>query len=301
MSFTAHDLRYRLEETYPVLYRYLQRNAQHFLGEALKYDAFEVDLVVGHVVEQLVRLGLLGRGDDTPLTVLDRLSPPQFYAFLSRSVRNKAIDRLRKRRLQVSTFTELEPPEGAEMEGGPLNEEVKSLWGDPPFATPEDTALALASREELRDLLKQCLRALQTAPHQLQAVIQEIEEAGADELLHDVIEELRVSPPDQPIPHLSQHKDHAYRRLRRCLQKRSANLRVLIALRLTEYGVETTTHEFSVNIQTLAQPDLSEDEVYAGLKGLVGEGLLDWYGDETVHFTSAQMKLLARFYRDANE
>jgi len=56
-----------------------------------------------------------------------------------------------------------------------------------------------------------------------------------------------------------------------------------------------------VNIQTLAQPDLSEGEVCAGLEGLVGEGLLDWHGGETVHFTSVQLKLLARFYRDANE
>ena len=55
-----------------------------------------------------MRLGLLGGGDYTPKTALDLLTDAQFYAFLSRSVRNKAIDRLRKRRLQVSTATELE-------------------------------------------------------------------------------------------------------------------------------------------------------------------------------------------------
>ena len=53
MPFTARDLRYHAEQSYPMLYAYLHRNAQRFLGN-LKYDAFEVDTVVGHVVEQLV-------------------------------------------------------------------------------------------------------------------------------------------------------------------------------------------------------------------------------------------------------
>ncbi|GER88310.1 hypothetical protein KDW_24720 [Dictyobacter vulcani] len=65
MPFTANDLRYRAEQSYPLLYAYLHRNAQRYLG-ALKYDAFEVDTVIGHVVEQLVRLGILGGEDRTP-------------------------------------------------------------------------------------------------------------------------------------------------------------------------------------------------------------------------------------------
>src|SRR2546421_9036687 len=120
MPFTAHDLRHHPEQSYPLLYAYLHRNAQRFLG-SLKYDAFEVDTVIGHVVEQLVRLGLLGGGDHTPLTALDSLTDAQFYAFLGRSVRNKAIDRLRKRRLLVSTSAELEVPDN-ESENNPLND-----------------------------------------------------------------------------------------------------------------------------------------------------------------------------------
>src|SRR5579875_776520 len=119
MPFTAHDLRYHAEESYPLLYAYLHRNAQRFLG-TLKYDAFEVDTVIGHVVEQLVRLGLFGGGDKTPLTALDHLTDAQFYTFLSRSIRNKAIDRLRKRRLQVSTAAELSVPEDGNGDDDPL-------------------------------------------------------------------------------------------------------------------------------------------------------------------------------------
>lgn len=81
MPFTANDLRYHAEQNYPLLYAYLHRHAQRYLG-ALKYDAFEVDVVVGHVVEQLVRLGLLGATNTTPLCALDRLNDAQFYAFL---------------------------------------------------------------------------------------------------------------------------------------------------------------------------------------------------------------------------
>ena len=108
MPFTAHDLRYKAEQTYPALYAHLSRHAQRFLG-SLRYDSNELDLVVGHVVEQLVRLGLLGGEDKTPLTALDRLTTAQFYAFLNRSIRNKAIDRLRKHRIQPMTMAELEP------------------------------------------------------------------------------------------------------------------------------------------------------------------------------------------------
>src|SRR5947199_2917487 len=106
MPFTAHDLRYKAEETYPALYAHLSRHAQSYL-RSLRFDAFELDIVVGHVVEQLVRMGLLGGEDRTPLTALDKLPDAQFYAFLNRSIRNKAIDRLRKRHLPVSFVTEL--------------------------------------------------------------------------------------------------------------------------------------------------------------------------------------------------
>src|SRR6266487_4362295 len=95
MPFTAHDLRYHADQTYPALYAHLSRHAQRSL-DVLKYDPIELDMVIGHVVEQLLRIGLLGGEDRTPLTVLDGLSNAQFYAFLNRSVRNKAIDRLRK-------------------------------------------------------------------------------------------------------------------------------------------------------------------------------------------------------------
>ena len=148
MPFTARDLRYNAEQSYPLLYAYLHRNAQRYLG-ALKYDAFEVDTVIGHVVEQLVRLGLLGGDDRTSLTALDRLTDAQFYTFLSRSVRNKSIDRLRKRRLQVSTAAELESMESDEGEDHPLEDAVESVWGTTPFSTPEEISLHLVSQRNL--------------------------------------------------------------------------------------------------------------------------------------------------------
>src|SRR5437588_9605039 len=86
MPFTAHDLRYKAEETYPALYAHLSRHAQRFL-QSLRFDPVELDIVVDHVVEQLVRMGLLGGANRTPLTPLDHLSAPQFYAFLNRSIR----------------------------------------------------------------------------------------------------------------------------------------------------------------------------------------------------------------------
>ncbi|TMB82044.1 MAG: hypothetical protein E6J44_10385, partial [Chloroflexi bacterium] len=245
MPFTAHDLRYKAEETYPALYAHLTRHAQRFL-QSLKYDAVELDLVVGHVVEHLVRLGLLGGGDKTPLTALDRLSDAQFYAFLNHCIRNKAIDRLRKRRLQVSSTAELEALEGAEGEDDALTESVESLWG-PPFATPEEVTLTLASRQELRNLLVHCIKELSAAPRQLQAVILELEEFDAVDLLQDVIEELKKteasSAIETPLPHASQHKDHAHKKLRHCLQESSTNLVVVIALRLTKYGVRSTSSD----------------------------------------------------------
>src|SRR5207245_9270889 len=141
---------------------YLYQRAQRFLGP-LKYDAFEVDLVIGHVIEYLVRLDLLGGGDHAPETALDRLSNAQFYAFLNRSVRNKAIDRLRKRRPPMYTLTERETTGAIEDEMDPLKEASESFWGPAPFATPEEAALEAASRDELRSLLKHCIKALSSA------------------------------------------------------------------------------------------------------------------------------------------
>jgi hypothetical protein len=299
MPFTASDLRHHPEESYPLLYAYLHRNAQRFLG-ALKYDAFEVDTVIGHVVEQLVRLGLFAGGDKQQLTALDRLSDAQFYAFLSRSVRNKAIDRLRKRRLQMSSAAELENADGSN-DDDPLDDAVESIWETTPFKTPEEITLQLASQLELRNLLKHCILVLSAAPYQLEAVIRELQEIGADDLLQAMIEELHISLPSSPSqnPHLSQHKDHAHKKLRYCLQQHSTNLTVTIALRLTQYKTQSTgTNDHIIELQTLAQNDLSVDEVRSGLKELVAEGLLNWHGEDHVCLTSQQLKRLSRFYRE---
>ena len=297
MPFTAHDLRYHIEQSFPVLYAYLQQRARRYLGP-LKFDAFEMDLVVEHVIEQLVRLGILGSGDHVPENALDRLSPAQFYAFLNHSIRNKSIDRLRKHRLPVSTFAELEAPADAESEDDPLNDVVEPIWGVP-FATPEEAALEAASREELRTLLKHCIEALRAAPHQLQAVLQELEDLGASELLADIRKVLAQSNPleSDPLEHASQHKDHAHKKLRYCLQKGSTNLAVMVALRLTQYGEHlTSSKEVVVDLHTLTQDDLSEREVKTGLKQLAAEDLLDWHGEEVVRLTAAQKKHLERFY-----
>lgn len=303
MPFTARDLRYKPEQSYPLLYAYLHRNAQRYLG-AFRYDAFEVDTVIGHVVEQLVRLGLFGGGDKTPLGALDRLTDAQFYAFLNRSVKNKAIDRLRKRRLQVSTSSELETVGDVEDED-PLDDAVEPAWGAIPFSTPEAITIHLASQQELRAMLKHCIMVLSAAPHQLEAVIQELREYGADELLGTVIEELHLSlavasdESKKPAPHMSQHKDHAHKKLRRCLQQQSTNLTVAVALRLTDYKQHSTaTNKDTITIQDLAQDSLSVDDVRTGLNELVAEGLLDWHGEDSIHLTSAQVKRLARFYRE---
>ncbi|MBV9711507.1 MAG: hypothetical protein JO011_11440 [Ktedonobacteraceae bacterium] len=296
MPFTAHDLRYHAEQSYPLLYAYLHRHAQRFLG-ALKYDAFEVDTVVGHVVEQLVRLGLFGGGDKMPLTALDRLTDAQFYAFLSRSVRNKAIDRLRKRRLQVSTLAELEVSENEDSEADPLNDAVATVWGPAPFATPEEITFAIVSHQELLALLRHCILALNTAPHQLQAVIQELEAVGADELLGQVTQELKQALSSLSAPqHMSQHKDHAHKKLRHCLQQKSTNLAVRVALRLTEY-TDLVKKKDTVQIQTLVGIDLSESDVRMGLQALTAEGLLSWRGEDDVRLTLDQAKRLARYYK----
>src|SRR5437588_10584897 len=153
MPFTARDLRYKPDETYSSLYAHISRHAQRFL-QSLKFDALELDIVVDHVVEQLIRMGLLGGGDRTPLTALDHLSNAQFYAFLNRSIRNKAIDRLRKKRLPISSLSSMEMAEEAEGENDLLNEATEAVGGGVPFPTPEETALALASQQELRNVLK---------------------------------------------------------------------------------------------------------------------------------------------------
>jgi hypothetical protein len=301
MAFTAYDLRYRAEQSYPLFYAYLHRNAQRFLG-ALKYDAFEVDTVIGHVVEQLVRLGLLGGGDYTPKTALDSLTDAQFYAFLSRSVRNKAIDRLRKRRLQVSTATELEGFDEDENDNNPLDEAVESVWGETPFSTPEALTVHLVSQKDLRNILKHCILVLSTAPNQLQAVIQELQEMGADDLLRTVVDELHVALPSELNPHISQHKDHAHKKLRSCLQQRSSNLTVQVAVRLTIHTERISDKTlYATDVQALAQGDLSLDDVRKGLQGLVHENMLDWHGEDTVYVTSAQLKRLTRFYKDDEE
>lgn len=305
MPFTAHDLRYQPEESYPLLYAYLHRNAQRYLA-TLKYDAFEVDTVIGHVVEQLVRLGLLGGKEYTPPTALDRLTDAQFYAFLCHSVRNKAIDRLRKRRLQMST---LETQEDVEGDHDPLNDAVESLWGVIPFATPEEITLQLASQGNLRNVLKHCILQLRAAPHQLEAVIQELQEFGVDDLVDSIMDELHLSLPSEPKPHMSQHKDHAHKKLRACLQQQSSNLAVMVALRLTKYmqlssvrlssaKLSNGADDYVVDIQALTQQDLSIDDVHKGLHVLVSEGLLTWHGEEVVHLSTDQIKRLSRFYKE---
>ena len=304
MPFTAHDLRHRADETYPALYAHLSRQAQRYLG-LLKFDAFELDLVVGHVIEQLVRMGLLGGGDKTPLTALDRLTNAQLYAFLNRSIRNKAIDRLRKRRLQISTAAELESPDAADGEDDPLNDATETIWGPTPFATPEEVALELASQQELRNLLVHCLKELETAPRQLQAVIQELEAFDATDLLHNVIEELKDTisnlPDESSIAHISQHRDHAHKKIRHCLQQQSTNLTVMIALRLTEYATHSeaeSSGECTVSIQSLMRDDLSIEDVQTGLNQLVAENVLNWHESPIVHITASQMKRLLRFYKE---
>lgn len=298
MPLTAHDLRYHAEQSFPLLYGYLHRHAQRYLG-ALKYDATEVDAVVGHVLEQLVRLGLLGCADKTPLNALDHLTDAQFYAFLNRSVKNKAIDKLRKRRLQVSTTAELENLDTDEGDNNPLNDAVESIWGVKPFGTPEEIAMFVVSQHDTRTMIKHCIMALKNAPHQLEAMLQELRDIGAIELLQELEAEIADMHLDTAqVAHLSQQKDHAHKKLRHCLQQQSTNLTVAIALRLTEYGTQTATpSEYAVTLQTLAQQDLTIEDVRRALKQLVAEGLLDWHDEETVLCSKEQMKHLTRFYQ----
>ncbi len=298
MPFSAHDLRYHLEQHYASLYVYLQQRAQRFLGP-LAFDAIEVDQVVGHVIEQLAHLHILGGGDQAPETALDRLTNAQFYAFLNRCAKNKAIDRLRRHRAPTSTLAALERSGSQEDEMQPMESVVETLWGSIPFGTPEETALEAASQEALRQLLQHCIKALSAAPHQLAAVLQELEEMDARELAGAIRQQCGLPPSDAPLAHASQHKDHAHKKLRHCLQQNSTNLAVLLALRLSEYETYSAGADvILVDIKTLAQDTLTIREVQAGLKHLTAEGLLDWHGDEVIRLLPAQCKRLARFYEE---
>lgn len=298
MPFSADDLRYHLEKSYPALCTYLQHRAQRYLGQ-LAFDAFEVDQVIGHVIEYLTRIQLLGGGQHAPRTALDELSDAQFYTFLNRMVQNKAIDRLRRRRLPMSTTGELEEQGNPDDENDPLNAVVEPFWGDIPFANPEEAALVAVSQEELRVILKKCIESLSAAPRQLQAVIQELEELGASELIKEVRADLPLDLESTPVAHLSQHKDHAHKKLRLCLQKNSTNLAVMVAIRLTEYGAQSSrTETISVPLRTLTQEDLSLREVQTGLQHLAHAGLLEWHGEEVISLTAAQLKQLTRFYEE---
>jgi DNA-directed RNA polymerase specialized sigma24 family protein len=298
MSFTVHDLRYHLPEHYASLCAYLNYRAKRALG-ALGTDNFELDQVVSHVIEQLARMGILGMGDATALTALDSFTDAQFYAFLNRSVRNKAIDRLRKHHAPTNTFAELERTRGEEDEASMLDAQVESLWGTVPYSTPEEAALEAASQESLRRLLKECIKGLTAAPRQLQALVHELDDLGASELVEEIRREYGVLLADTPLEHASQHKDHAHKKLRHCLQKSSTNLAVLVALRLSEYEAPFYTGAmYSVEVKALAQEKLTEQEVRMGLHHLAAEGLLVWQGEETVEFSLEQRKRLARFYEE---
>lgn len=299
MPLTAHDLRYNLSDCFPKLYAYLHSRAKLALG-TFAYDADEVELVIEHVIEQLTKLGLLGGGDHTPETALDRLNNAQFHAFLNRSVTNKAIDRLRKRRLPTSSLSAFEDAGNIEEENDPLNTISDSIWGSPPFPTPETAALQAASQKDLRMLIKRCIESLSTAPRQLLTVIQELEELGIEELAQDLKVEFASQLAHVELSHLSQHKDHAHKKLRHCLQHNSTNLAVLVALRLTEYRQNSTGtgNEMLVDIKTLVYERMSEDEVLKGLSHLARVGLLDWHGEEIVRITTVQLKHLARFYEE---
>lgn len=296
MPFTAYDLRYNLQDTFPKLCAYLQQRAKRWL-DSFAYDSDEVDIVVEHVIEQLTRLGLLGGGNHAPESALDRLNNAQFYAFLNQSVKNKAIDRLRRHRLPTNSLSAFEDPSNIEEENDPLNTVADSIWGSPPFPTPETAALQAASQEELRILIKYCIEELSSAPRQLLAVIQELDEMGIGDLVQELKEKFHTQLADLELSHLSQHKDHAHKKLRHCLQHNSTNLAVLVALRLTEYGhYSTGIDEISVDFRTLVNERFSKEEMMKGLNHLARVGLLDWHGEEIVRISPVQLRHLARFY-----
>ena len=298
MPFSAHDLRYHLDQSYASLNVYLQQHARRYLG-TLAFDSVEVDQVVGHVIEYLTHLHILGGGDSAPETALDHLTNAQFYAFLNRCVKNKAIDRLRKHRAPTSTLAELERPGGEDDEAPPMESVVETLWGAIPFATPEETALEAASRQDLRQLLKHCIEALSAAPRQLEAVLQELEELDAGDMAQEIRQFCSLPANNAPLAHASQHRDHAHKKLRHCLQQNSSNLAVAVALRLSEYETTSTgANVILVDIRTLARDNLSMKDVQMGLKHLTTEGLLDWRGEDTLRLLPSQCKRLARFYEE---
>lgn len=298
MPFSAHDLRYHLDQHYASLIFYLQQRAQRYLG-TLAFDVVEVDQVVGHVIEQLTHLHILGGGDSAPETALDHLTNAQFYAFLNRCVKNKAIDRLRRHRAPTSTLAELERPGAEDDDAQPMEGVVETLWGTVPFATPEETALEAASQQMLRQLLKHCIEALSAAPRQLEAVLQELEELDVGDMVREIRQQCGLPASDSPLAHASQHRDHAHKKLRHCLQQNSGNLAVVVALRLSEYETTSTgTDVILVDIRTLARDNLSMKDVQTGLKHLTTEGLLDWRGEDTLHLLPSQCKRLARFYEE---
>lgn len=298
MPFSADDLRHRPEQSYGMLYAYLSHQAKKYL-HSLQYDAFEVDMVVGHVVEQLVRTGALGDQGRPSSTAFERMSSAQFYSFLNHMIRNKAIDRLRAHHMNVATFSELESPDSTEVDDNPLNETVASLWGRPPFATPEAETLLLASQQELRAVLIHCIQQLAVAPHQLEAILEEIQEAGCDEVLHVFFDGVKPTSSDASLAHASQNKDHAHKKLRLCLQQQNSNLAVRVALRLIQYGVRVPDKGgFRVALHTVIGEGLSESDVQAGLRQLTVEKVLDWHSEESIAITVEQMKHLKRYYRE---
>src|SRR6185312_9684818 len=103
-------------------------------------------------------------------------------------------------------------------------------------------------------------------------VIEEMQDCGADELLQHILRELNVSLSSSNNPHMSQHKDHAHKKLRFCLQQQSTNLSVMMAVRLTIYRKQSP--DYWVKIQDLARDDLTEGEVRIGLSELGARGLL---------------------------
>lgn len=144
-----------------------------------------------------------------------------------------------------------------------------------------------------------CIHKLAAAPHQLEAILQEIKDIGGDEAVHILFEEIHYSPEGTAIAHISQHKDHAHRRLRLCLQESSSNLIVHVALRLIQCGVLIPgTKDFSVNFQTLVDDRLTENAVQDGLRHLTEENVLDWHGEVRFAISAAQMKHLQRYYRE---
>jgi hypothetical protein len=173
------------------------------------------------------------------------------------------------------------------------------LWGIVPYASPEETALEAASQQMLRQLLKHCIEALSAAPHQLEAVLQEMEELDAGDIAHEIRQQCGLPGSAAPLAHASQHRDHAHKKLRHCLQQSSTNLAVAVALRLSEYEtVATSADVIVVDIRTLTRDTLTMKDVQMGLKHLTTEGLLNWHGEEMLRLLSSQCKRLARFYEE---